>query len=190
MRLLVALPLAPSQKRFLAALRTGIPAANWVSPDHYHLPLRQLGEIESRHVAEDIDHALAGISFPSFNVQLMGVSLSETRDDSPSIRNLRIDVVPCDELTQLHLRIESALRHAGMPPDKRRFRPHVTIAQLPEPFNVETWVRVHNLLRSEITPVDHFTLLEVFRGPDGPAYEERASYGFAFDRVHSDLLDD
>ncbi|MDF3624329.1 RNA 2',3'-cyclic phosphodiesterase [Brytella acorum] len=190
MRLLVALSLAPSQKRFLSALRTGIPAASWVSPSHYHVPLRPVGDVESRHVAEDIDHALAGVSFSPFNLQLMGVSISDASGSRPPSRNLRIDVVPCDGLIQLHVRIESALRQAGLPPDKRRFRPHVTIAQLPEPFDAEPWVRVHNLLRSEETLVDHFTLLEVFRGPDGPTHEKRATYGSAFDHVYPEGLDD
>ncbi|AQS89250.1 2'-5' RNA ligase [Neoasaia chiangmaiensis NBRC 101099] len=172
MRLFTALDIAPPQKKVLASMRGSLPGAIWLPPESYHVTLRFLGEIESRHTAEEIDFALSRITAVPFALQLNGTGLTTTGRG----RKLWIGVERSDELLRLQARIESALRRIGLVPDKRRFQPHVVIAHLPDDTLVERWMQIHNLGRYDPMPIDRFALFESHRGPDAPHYENCAEY--------------
>ena len=61
MRLFVALEVPQWLREQISAMATaGVPGAKWVPPENYHLTLRFIGDMP-RHIAEDIDLALAGL---------------------------------------------------------------------------------------------------------------------------------
>ncbi|GAN53890.1 RNA 2',3'-cyclic phosphodiesterase [Tanticharoenia sakaeratensis] len=174
MRFFTAIELSDDQREQLADLRGSLPGATWVPPANYHLTLRFLGEITSRHQAEEIDLALSRVSCASFPLSLCGTGLfSGSRLD-----RLWIGVARCEALMQLQSRIETALRRAGLPPEKRRFQPHVTIAHMDPMAHdaVARWMQNYNLLSSPPVLVTSFTLFESLRGPDTPVYEPSALY--------------
>ncbi|GAB6853831.1 RNA 2',3'-cyclic phosphodiesterase [Asaia astilbis] len=174
MRLFTALDLASEHKRLLSSLRRPIPGVIWYPPQTYHLTLRFMGEIRARPQLEEIDHALSAISVPPFDLELAGVGVFSR----PTRSRLWVGVPPSEPLTALQAKIESALRRAGLPPEKRRFTPHISLGvfqgdQSPE---IVRWVQTHNLLRGAEAHVEHFTLFHSHKTSDEPHYEPCADY--------------
>ena len=73
---------------------------------------------------------------------------------------------------------ESAARRAGLKPESRHYRPHVTLAYLkrPEPDKVAAWIPANNLLKSPPIRVARFGLYSSFLASDGAQYRLEADY--------------
>jgi len=82
------------------------------------------------------------------------------------------------DLRQLAGRCEAAARRAGLVPDRRVYRPHVTLAYLsrPDPPDVAAWIQRNNLLKSPPFGVASFGLYSSRRGSSGPAYHLEKDY--------------
>ena len=126
LRLFVAIDLPESVTDSLERICTGLPGARWIDPDQYHLTLRFIGEVENG-VGDDLDAALAGISAPAFDLTLSGVGHF---GKAAAARILWAGAEPNDALNHLQAKIETAVMHAGLPAEQRRFSPHVTLARL------------------------------------------------------------
>ena len=177
MRLFVALALPRSIRTRLSFLAGGIPGLRWVPPENYHVTLRFIGELPLWR-AEEVDQALANIRAPAFPLQLAGVGIFEKAGKTSS---LWIGVDRSPALDHLQAKIETALTRAGCEPERRRFNPHITMARLDKATGarVAGWVQSHNLFRSEVIEVEHFTLFSSLLGKQQAAYEPEAEYPLA-----------
>ncbi len=63
-RLFAAIELPDDVKQGLVALQTPIPTARWVPPEHMHLTLRFIGDVDNAQVASLID-SLRETQFPA-----------------------------------------------------------------------------------------------------------------------------
>jgi 2'-5' RNA ligase len=83
-------------------------------------------------------------------------------------------------LRQLAARCETAARRAGLKPEQRAYRPHVTLAYLrrPDPARVAAWIQGHNLLKSPPFRVASFGLYSSWQGPEGSVYRLEREYPF------------
>ncbi|HLH32445.1 MAG TPA: RNA 2',3'-cyclic phosphodiesterase, partial [Terriglobia bacterium] len=76
MRLFIAVDLPNDVRDQLAevqrALRPLTDSARWVAPESIHITLKFLGEVPEKQL-EDIDTALAGLSWKPFTVTVRGV---------------------------------------------------------------------------------------------------------------------
>jgi 2'-5' RNA ligase len=170
----VALDLPHSIRQRLSDLAVGIPGARWVPPENYHITLRFIGETP-RHTAEELDLGLAALRGRGFDLTLSGVG---TMEKAGRIGALWVGVARNAALDHLKAKIETALQRAGLPPEKRRFVPHVTLARLDsgaEP-RLAAWVQAHNLFRSEPVHVTHFTLFSSQLGKEQSVYTPEVEY--------------
>src|SRR3954463_8212111 len=105
MRLFVALDLPWDLRQRVASLANGgIQGARWVPPENYHVTLRFIGETPG-HVAEEIDHSLAALKAPSFDLTLAGIG---TFSKSGRGSALWVGVERTPELDRLRSKIETA----------------------------------------------------------------------------------
>lgn len=157
----------------LLALEGGISGARWQDEGQLHLTLRFFGEVEARQ-AEDIAEALAGIRAAPFALALRGVGHFERKGRT---HTLWAGIAPSDALAALQRRVESAARRAGLPPEPRKFAPHITLARLnaasgpPLPF-----LAAHGALHGEPWQVEAFDLMESTLEPSGAEYETVRRY--------------
>ncbi|HUC71476.1 MAG TPA: RNA 2',3'-cyclic phosphodiesterase [Stellaceae bacterium] len=173
LRLFVGIGFPPELKLRLSLLCSGIPKARWVDPGNLHLTLRFIGEI-SEDAAADVDEALARLRARRFLLQLAGTGVFG--GDRP--RNLWAGVERTPELAALHDKIEQALTRAGLPPEPRKFSPHVTLARLHNPplDTVAEFLATHAGFRAEPLPVETFSLIASYPTKAGSVYEDQADY--------------
>ena len=174
MRLFVALDLPWELRERLAMLAGGIPGARWVPPENHHLTLRFIGETP-KHRAEEIDTALAALRAPGFPLTLAGIGCFAKGSKAVS---LWVGVERNPALDHLQNKIETALRRAGLEPERRRFAPHVTLARLDNVSEAKlaAYVQAHNLFRAEPVPVGHFTLFSSRLGKEQAVYTPEVEY--------------
>ena len=124
-RLFTGLEIPPDIADELALLRGGMFGARWIDPDFHHLTLRFVGDIDTR-VAHDFFDELERIRRPTVTVTLTGVDAFG--GDRP--RALVALAKPTPALMALQAEHERAARRAGLPPETRKYAPHVTLARL------------------------------------------------------------
>ena len=170
LRLFVGIDLPPELKLSLSLMATGVPGARWVDAGNYHLTLRFIGEMNEGQ-AEDVDAALRQIRAPRFDVALATVGHF-------GLRQLWVGVERNDALQHLHGRIESTLTRLGLPPDERRYTPHVTLARLKgtSEGRLQAFLTQHALYRAPPFPVEHFSLIASYLTKSGAIYEDQADY--------------
>jgi 2'-5' RNA ligase len=174
LRLFVGIPLSPALRLRLSLLCGGVPGARWVDPGNFHVTLRFIGEVDEG-VASDIDAALAQIRAPCFSLALAGVGHF---GEGEKARTLWVGVEKQPALLHLRGKIESALARMGLPQERRKYAPHVTLARLKQaaPERLQGFVEEHALFRAEPFAVEHFCLIASFLTKAGAIYEDQADY--------------
>jgi 2'-5' RNA ligase len=173
MRLFVALPMPDIVAQSLRLLQGGVPGARWHPRENLHLTLRFVGEVDGRQAA-DIDDALSAIRAPGFTLELSGVGTFGHRDP----RQLWAGVRANDALTHLHRKIETAIQRIGLPPEPRKFTPHVTLARLKSPRRdkLMEFLSTHALYTSVPFAVNAFALYQSTLTPNGSLYTLERDY--------------
>jgi len=173
-RLFVGLELPDALREPLVALCGGLPGVRWVPPANLHLTLRFIGETRG-DMAEEIDHALAAIRVPAFALSLSGTGLFSRTGRTAA---LWAGLERSDRLEHLQTKIETALQRIGLPAERKRFQPHITLARadaVAEPV-LARWVQAHNLLRTDPVEITHFTLFSSLLGKEQPVYVAEVAY--------------
>ena len=124
-RLFTALELPDDIRAELRRLHLPMPNARWLRPEDYHLTLRFAGDIDNSF-AREFAANLAEIDTGAFSIRLAGLGAFGGNDP----HNVWVGVEPSHELEVLARAHEKAARNAGLPPEKRLFKPHVTLARL------------------------------------------------------------
>jgi len=173
-RLFAAIAIPPEIGEGLVRRQQGLPGASWRPTDAFHITLRFAGEI-AESVADDLDAELGVISGEALTLTLEGVGSFQDGDD---IHAVWACVGDNAALRRLAARCESAARRAGLPPDKRVWRPHVTLAYLrrADPGRVAAWIQGHNLLKSPPFQVTSFGLYSSHLGDAGAIYRLEREY--------------
>lgn len=124
-RLFVAIQPPRDARELLLGLAGGVRGARWQTDAQLHLTLRFVGEVE-RPLGEDIAAALGGLASPRLALVLAGLGGFDRRG---RINSLWIGAGLRDALAALHRKIDRALVRVGLPPERRAFVPHVTLAR-------------------------------------------------------------
>ena len=171
-RLFVALSF-PKTWREPHAVAGGVPGARWLTREQLHLTLRFIGEVDGRD-ATTVDDALSLIEAPRFTLALRGVG--EFGGKTPSA--LWVGVRDKEPVAFLQRKIETALQRAGLPPEGRKFVPHVTLAYLKGSAKgrVMDFLADHALYASVPFEVAGFILYSSVRTPNGSLYRAEQAY--------------
>lgn len=175
-RSFVAIELPDAQREALAAhlevCARLAPGYRWVQPDALHLTLRFLGHLEPSKL-ERVQRRLLSVRGAPFTLALDGRGTFGSRS-APRVVWLALGegIEDCRALAD---RLEAACQAAGMEPEPRGFRAHVTLArqrvegerlpELPEPpplapWRVEDFVLYESRLRGQprYVPLTRFPL--------------------------------
>ncbi len=117
------IPLALASE--LALLRGGLSGARWIDVENYHLTLRFIGDIDDK-TANEVAAVLETVRRPAFTVRLD--ELGSFGGDRP--RAIVARAKPSQPLIELQAEQERLMRRIGIPPEPRKFTPHITLARL------------------------------------------------------------
>jgi 2'-5' RNA ligase len=116
-----------AQARALRARPNG-EGVRWVRSEGYHVTLRFLGNVAVDRVPELVSAVEGALSGAKSFLVTLGAPRA-----FPSERRPRVVVLPLEpeaELAALAERIEGAVVACGLPPEKRRFRGHLTLGRV------------------------------------------------------------
>ena len=175
-RLFVAIrPPEPVRNMLLDAM-DGVPALRWQDDGQLHLTLRFVGEVE-RPLAEDFAAALGTLRFEPFAMRVAGVGRFDHRQRGA----LWAGVEPRAPLAALAAKVERLCVSVGLPPERRAFHPHITLARWGKGVDeaLDRWLATHAALRGDDFMVDAVTLYQSRLGRNGATYEAIADYPLA-----------
>jgi len=174
-RLFTALEIPPAARTRLSLMRAPLNGAKWVDAENMHITLRFAGDIDGR-TADDLADQLADVIARPFPVSIVGAGAFGGRD--PRVLWAGVDLSP--ELDALYRANERAARAAGLEPDPRGFKPHVTLARMRgvRQKMVAQFLGEYGDLRLEPFMVSRFVLLSARPGSGGPPYGVESQYPF------------
>ena len=180
MRIFIAVRIPERIREGLSRLQSflsdeGLRQIRWVRASGVHLTLRFCGEISSQTLGLLSDNLTPGAPFPPFESRLGRLGVFPDRG---APRVLFLGLEPAAALLPLSEWVEKRVQAAGLPPENRPFKPHLTLgrfrpgtrsAALPElPILPE-------LDRATI-PVGSLTLFRSHLGAQGARYEVLSEY--------------
>lgn len=179
-RLFTGIEIPENCRMALSLIRGGLPGARWIDPEHYHLTLRFIGDID-RHTAQEVSTALERIERNEFTLKLQGVGAFG--GNKP--HSLWAGVAPSEALYALQADIERLFQRMGLPADRRKFQPHVTLARLRRvsAADVAHYLNMFGHFQAPPIRVEHFTLFSAREFEGGGPYlaEETYPLGMAED---------
>jgi RNA 2',3'-cyclic 3'-phosphodiesterase len=149
MRAFFAVPPDPAwtdrAQDLVASLRPRLPKASWTRPESWHLTLTFLGEISEAAAAEFANALEAAVGRTICGrVPSAGPVLLPPRG-RPRVLGVGFSPSPgLETLAGLARAADAAGRRIGVEPERREFRPHVTLARLREgwpPAAIETFLQ-------------------------------------------------
>lgn len=149
-------------------LRQSRARLNIVDHESMHITLKFIGEVTGSSLSQ-ICEALSGIEIAPFALDLGIIAANNPKIPRVIWAEVQ-DPGSCRSLAGL---VDDALTPLGIEPEKRRFRPHITLARVKQfhPSLFEPLAEVITACSGTI-PVDRFTLKKSELTPDGPIYTD------------------
>ncbi|MVA24162.1 RNA 2',3'-cyclic phosphodiesterase [Agrobacterium vitis] len=190
-RLFTALEIPRNVALSLSLLRGGLPGARWIDVENYHITLRFIGDIDGRTADEIVDR-LDRIDRPEFQLSLNGIGSFGSKKP----HSIWAGVTPHPQMTALQGEIERICQRVGLPPDPRKFMPHVTLARLKSSRldDVVHYLSGRGNFQTAPFFVPRFVLMSSKESVGGgpylteeifPLYEDRSEMSFSERAVHS-----
>lgn len=168
LRLFFGLEIPEPVKQRLLSIQQPVAGARWQRADQLHLTLAFLGSVEAQQLPVICD-AARKLAVEPFDLAVSGVGCFG-HPDHP--KNLWAGVQPVDELAGLHEELCQRLAACGFGPEKRTFRPHITLSRFrKEAGSVRELLREHQAVQAGTFAVNQFALFESVCGGQGSVYQ-------------------
>lgn len=179
-RLFVALPVPEEVTEALIALQSGVPDARWQPPENFHVTLCFAGEVQGGTM-RDFEEELSDIAGPRFALSVAGV---EQFSSGKQPRALVATIERSDRLDWLQQKVSTVARNCGIEVERRKYRPHVTLARFPSGaetgHHIAQFMASHGTFRAGPWIADQFALYSSRTGRGGSVYTEEAVYDLTF----------
>ncbi len=173
-RLFTAVSIPEALRQQLHAMGRSLPGARPVPEEQIHITLRFIGEVEGA-LFKDIKENLNTINTSPFRVAIQGVGHFPPRGKP---RVIWAGLHSTDQLIKLKRKIDTCLIECGLPPDNRKFSPHITLARLNNPpiHRITSFLAGNAFLKFEEFDVDHFHLYSSKLASKGATHTLEADY--------------
>lgn len=180
MRAFISLDLPEHCLDPLTAMISGLRAGRPVPRENIHLTLSFLGD-QPEEPLEELHHRLEALRLPGFALEIGGLD----GFGPDKARMLAAVVAPSEPLVTLQKEVEKQARAVGMRPEKRAFRPHITLVRFSRTQGPADMASLSNFLENPPTvsippvPVHSFSLQCSTLSHAGARYETLAAYPLA-----------
>ncbi|MET1160172.1 MAG: RNA 2',3'-cyclic phosphodiesterase [Thermoprotei archaeon] len=146
-----------------------------VETENLHLTIRFIGETPLK-IVNDICRELSKLEFAPFKIHVKGIGVF------PSIARPRVIWAGVsegsDKLVEIHDKVEEILSKLGIPGEREKFVPHITLARVRSPRNLSKLVKIiNNMIDMDFGEytVTHIVLKRSTLTPSGPIYNDVCS---------------
>ncbi len=173
-RLFVAIDPPEEIKSLLTEICYGLQGAKWADPDQMHITLKFIGEVDGA-VLRDAREALQVITLDAFNIVVKGMGFFPPRG-APKL--IWAGIETNEALIKLRNKIESTLVRAGLEPERRKFAPHIRLAnvKMSPPRHLINYMAQYPLLQLPPFRVSEFCLYSSFLASERAIHEIDAAY--------------
>ena len=178
-RLFVGLEIPDNIREALSDVRGGVEGAHWQRDDQLHLTLAFIGDVPKK-VMHEIEGELSRIHVAPFEFALRGVGLFG-KPKQP--KTLWAGVEDRKPLGHLHEKIVNALDRVDVEVERRKYKPHVTLARFRRgaQARVGDWLLNSEMLHTPAETVQHFTLFSSQLTHEGSYYTVESRFGRALE---------
>ncbi len=175
-RLFAGLEIPADVAQALSSLRGGLPGARWIDPENYHVTLRFVGDIDGV-TANELASLLAQVNRKPFDVKIQGLSTFGTRKPKSIIAM----VEPTRPLLELQAELERLVRRLGLDPERRNFKPHVTLARLRDcaDMDVANYLSLRGYFPARTFTASQFVLFSSRESVGGGPYVVEDAYALS-----------
>ena len=175
-RIFTGLEIPAAVAEALATLRGGLPGARWIDPEHYHLTLRFIGDVDDS-TAHEVASLLGRIRRPALELRFDALSSFGGRRPRAVVAIL----AQTAGLMELQAEHERLMQRVGLEPEGRKYTPHVTLARLREASSrqVAEYLSTRALVRPLPFTVSRFVLFSSRASVGGGPYIVEAAYPLA-----------
>lgn len=179
-RLFIALPIPEEIAGELTTLQAGVPDARWVPPENFHVTLCFAGQVQGA-LMRDLEEELSDAVGPKFTLTLAGVDQISSGKQPRALVAL---VDRSDRLERLQQKVSTIARHCGVDIERRKFRPHVTLARFRNGaetgHHIAQFMASHAQFHAGPWVAEHFSLYSSRQGRSGSIYAEEAMYHLTY----------
>ncbi|MDV7340537.1 RNA 2',3'-cyclic phosphodiesterase [Terasakiella sp. A23] len=176
LRLFIGLELPIAIQDRLEPLCSGLRDARWVTPHNMHITLGFVGDVDEG-AARDLHETLGDIRFDPFELYLSEVDCFAHKKQPTIVwAGVKGDL---DALHHLYSKTLKAIELAGLEPERRKYKPHVTLArmkQMPKE-KLLSYMEANNFFKTDSFEVSHFAQFRSHLTRHGADYEVLARYG-------------
>jgi 2'-5' RNA ligase len=175
-RLFTALEVPAEVGQRLSLLRGGLPGARWIDEEFYHITLRFIGDIDYR-TADEVADALSRVKRREIELQFGDLDVFGTAKPHSIVAR----VPSTRALGELQAEHERVLQRIGLPPEGRKYTPHVTLARLRRSTrrDVADYLALRSGFFAGPFPVSRFVLFSSKDSTGGGPYLLEQSYPLA-----------
>lgn len=172
-RLFTGLEIPPDIATLLSMHRGGLTGARWVEPSDYHITLRFMGDVDGA-TARDAYDFLGDSGRDAITITLD--EIASFGGDKP--HSVFAKVRPSPDLSELQSDHERLMRRIGLPPEPRKFVPHVTLGRCKgaSPLAVADYLSTRALIRPISFVARRFVLYSSRASTGGGPYIVEAAY--------------
>lgn len=175
-RLFTGLEIPSETALMLSLLQGGLKGARWIDPENYHITLRFIGDIDDR-TADEVVAALERVRRDPIEIRLDGLGSFGT--GKPHAVWARVQ--PTTELSELQAEQERILQRLLLPPERRKYTPHVTLARCRTSSNEEVakWLSERGAFQAPPFIAARFVLFSAKSSVGGGPYLVEEAYPLA-----------
>ena len=171
MRIFIAIELPKEIKKELLKMQGNFQQirAKWVRPEHMHLTLVFLGDVDESRIMEiqDICHKVAK-EFEPFEIELSGLGAFP---DLWRAHTLWIGIKNSVALNQLQKSLSEELKNNSFQVENRPFIPHLTLARFKKRLNLKNAINKFAKANLGKIKVAEFIVFESKLLPQGPKHK-------------------
>jgi 2'-5' RNA ligase len=158
----------------LSSYRGGLPGARWIDPENYHITLRFIGDIDERTAGDVFSILGDGRRREPVTITIDGLDTFGGGRPRAVFARANGNGV----LSELQAEQERLVRRIGLPPEKRKFTPHVTLARLRDasPIDVADYFATRGRFPKLTFTARRFVLYSARESVGGGPYVVEAAY--------------